>query len=84
MPRAPTGVFGKAHSPWHQPLEARSELQEPEEDKDTLMKNLFANLCLLLGSCVAGLALCEVSLRLFYPQYSYLAEARFQRDERRL
>ena len=48
------------------------------------MKNLFANLCLVLVSCVAGLALCEVSLRLFYPKYRHLAEARFQRDAMRI
>ncbi len=39
------------------------------------MRNLFANLCLLLVSCVVGLCLCEVSLRLFYPEYRHVAEA---------
>ena len=48
------------------------------------MKNLFVNLCLLLVSCVAGLALCEVSLRLFYPQYRHVAEAQFLDDTRRI
>lgn len=48
------------------------------------MRNLFTNLCLLLGSCVAGLALCEVSLRLFYPKYRHLAEAQFSRDAERI
>ena len=48
------------------------------------MRNLFANVCLLLGSCVAGLALCEVSLRLFYPKYRHLAEAQFSRDAERI
>ena len=41
------------------------------------MKNLFVNFSLLLASCVAGLALCELSLRLFYPKYRHLAEVRF-------
>ena len=48
------------------------------------MKNLFANVCLLLVSCVAGLALCEVSLRLFYPKYQHLAEGQFRQDEIRI
>ena len=48
------------------------------------MKNLFANVCLLLVSCVAGLTLCELSLRLFYPKYRYLAEAQFRHDTMRL
>ncbi len=48
------------------------------------MKNLFANVCLLLVSCVAGLALCEVSLRLFYPKYRHFAEAQFRSDTMRL
>ena len=42
------------------------------------------NLCLLLASCVAGLFLCELSLRLFYPKYRDLAEAPFRRDESRI
>ena len=41
------------------------------------MRTLFVNLCLLLVSCVAGLLLCEISLRLFHPKYRHLAEARF-------
>ena len=48
------------------------------------MKNLFTNVCLLLMSCVVGLALCEVSLRLFYPKYRHLADARFSRDAERI
>ena len=48
------------------------------------MKNLFADLCLLLVSCVAGLALCEVSLRFFYPKYRHFAEASFRDDARRI
>ena len=48
------------------------------------MKNLFVNLSLLLGSCGAGMALCEVSLRLFYPKYRYFAEAQFRSDARRI
>ena len=43
-----------------------------------------ANLCLLLAACVAGVALCEASLRLFYPQYRHFAEARFRSDARRI
>jgi len=42
------------------------------------------NLGLLLGSCVAGLALCEVSLRLCYPKYRHLAEAQFHLDAMRI
>ena len=42
------------------------------------------NLCLLLASCAAGLFLCELSLRLFYPKYRDLAEAPFRRDESRI
>ena len=48
------------------------------------MRSLFANLCLLLVSCVTGLALCEVSLRLFYPKYRHLAEAPFRSDAMRI
>ena len=46
--------------------------------------HVLANLCLLLVSCVAGLLLCEVSLRLFYPKYQHLAEAQFRSDAMRL
>ena len=42
------------------------------------------NLCLLLASCAAGLALCELSLRLFHPKYRDLAEAPFHRDASRI
>ncbi len=48
------------------------------------MRTLFVNLCLLLVSCVAGLLLCEISLRLFYPKYRDLAERRVHQDARRL
>ena len=48
------------------------------------MKNLGSNLCLLLVSCVVGLSLCEVSLRVFYPKYRHLAEAQFRRDAFRI
>ena len=48
------------------------------------MRKMFANLCLLLVSCVAGLALCELSLRLFYPRYRHLAEAHFRSDAMRI
>ena len=44
------------------------------------MRNLFANVCLVFVGGVVGLALCEVSLRLFYPKYRDLAEAQFRRD----
>ena len=36
---------------------------------------MLANLFLLLLSCLAGLSLCELSLRIFYPEYRHLAEA---------
>ena len=42
------------------------------------------NLCLLLVSCVVGISLCEVSLRLFYPRYRDLAEAPFENDALRI
>ncbi len=45
---------------------------------------LIRNLCLLLVACVVGLVLCEGSLRLFYPQYAPLAEARARFDTLRL
>ena len=38
----------------------------------------------LLGSCVVGLLLCEGSLRLFYPKYAPLAEARYRFDTLRI
>ena len=44
----------------------------------------LVNLCLLLASCAAGLALSELSLRLFYPKYHNLAEAPFRRDASRI
>ena len=43
---------------------------------------MIANLCLLLVSCLVGLSLCEMSLRLFYPRYRPLAEAFFIQDEK--
>ena len=45
---------------------------------------MWANLCLLLVSCLAGISLCEVSVRFFYPQYRHLAEAPFSPDARRI
>ena len=45
---------------------------------------MLANLCLLLVSCLAGISLCEVSLRFFSPQYRHLAEAQFSQDARRI
>lgn len=63
---------------------AGTELRNPYEREGMLVRNLFANLCLLLVSCVAGLALCEVSLRLFYPKYRHLAEAQFRSDAMRI
>ena len=47
------------------------------------MRKMVVNLCLLLMSCAAGVALCEISLRLFYPKYRHLTDAQFQRDARR-
>ena len=48
------------------------------------IRSAAANLGLVLVSCVAGLALCEVSLRLFYPKYRHLAEAQFSTDAMRI
>ena len=48
------------------------------------MRNIFANLCLLFVSCLVGLSLCEVSLRLLYPKYRDLAEIRFHEDAMRI
>ncbi len=45
---------------------------------------LLRNLGLLLVSCLAGLFLCEGSLRLFYPKYAPLAEARYRFDTLRI
>lgn len=45
---------------------------------------MLKNLCLLLVSCVVGISLCEVSLRLFYPRYRDLAEAPFENDALRI
>ncbi len=45
---------------------------------------LLRNLGLLLVSCLVGLVLCEGSLRLFYPKYARLAEARARFDTMRL
>ena len=41
------------------------------------IRSAARNLCLFLVSCMAGLALCEASLRLFYPKYLQFADARF-------
>ena len=60
------------------------ELQEPGGERTRRMRNLFANVCLVVVSCVVGLALCEASLRLFYPKYRYLADAQFIRDAERI
>ena len=46
----------------------------------TSIKNTAVNLCLLLVSGVVGLSLCETTLRLFYPKYEHLAQARFRDD----
>ena len=45
---------------------------------------LLRNLCLLLVACLVGLVLCEGSLRIFYPKYAPLAEARYRFDALRL
>ena len=45
---------------------------------------LVRNLCLLLVSCLVGIFLCEGSLRLFYPKYAPLAEARYRFDTMRI
>ena len=49
-----------------------------------LLRSMVVNLCLLLVSCVVGLALCELSLWLFYPKYRDLAEAQFHSHARRI
>ena len=41
---------------------------------------ILGNMALLLASCLVGLLLCEVGLRLLYPKYAYLAEVPFIRD----
>ena len=48
------------------------------------IRRAAVHLGLLLASGVAGLALCEVSLRLFYPKYRHLAEAQFHTDAMRI
>ena len=48
------------------------------------IRSAAVNLGLLLMACVAGLVLCEASLRLFYPKYRHLAEAQFHSDAMRL
>ena len=45
---------------------------------------MLANLFLLLVSCLAGLSLCELSLRIFYPKYRNVAEAQIDFDAMRL
>ena len=45
---------------------------------------LLRNLCVLLVACLVGLFLCEGSLRLFYPKYAPLAEARTRFDTLRI
>lgn len=48
------------------------------------MPDRFVNLFLLLVSCLAGLSLCEVSLRLFYSKYRHAAEVQFHSHARRI
>ena len=48
------------------------------------MRNIFANLGVLFVSCLVGLFLCEVSLRLFYPKYRHLADPQIRQDAKRL
>ena len=48
------------------------------------MRNLCANLGVVFASCLVGLFLCEVSLRLFYPKYRELADAQFFHDAQRI
>ena len=58
--------------------------RDPHKERARYMRNVFANLCLLLGVCSVGLLLCEVALRLFYPKYRPLVEAQFRLDARGL
>ena len=48
------------------------------------MRNIFTNLGVLFVSCLVGLSLCEVSLRLFYPKFRHLADPQVRQDARRL
>ena len=48
------------------------------------MRSLFADLCVLVVSCMVGLVLCELSLRLFYPKYVDLAETQVSRNAVRI
>ena len=43
----------------------------------TKIAGALANMALMLASCLAGLLLCELGLRLFHPKYEHLAEAAF-------
>lgn len=49
-----------------------------------MIKKIFINLSLLLGSGLVSLSLCELSLRLFYPKYQPLAETQFSRSAARI
>ena len=48
------------------------------------LRKTLANICLLLASCAAGLFMCELSLRLFYPKYRDLAETPFHPEAARI
>ena len=48
------------------------------------MMNMIRNLSLLLVACLMSLVLCEGSLRILYPKYAPLAEARARFDTMRL
>ncbi len=45
---------------------------------------MVRNLCVLLVACLVASILCEGSLRLFYPKYAPLAEARYRFDTMRI
>ena len=57
---------------------------ENERINGAAIRRTVVNLGLLLVSGVAGLALCEASLRLFYPKYRHVADARFSSDAMRI
>ena len=43
-------------------------------------RKTITNLSLLLASCLFGIVLCELSLRIFYPKYQGTAESQYDRD----
>ena len=52
--------------------------------KGAAIRRTVVNIGLLLTSCLVGLSLCEVSLRLFYPKYRHVADGQFSSDAMRI